>query len=176
MVEALVSLVSLFIGLVASTLTGYLFKRLRQLEQEAEQREKAELKERDDKIGGLNETISKLTYRLSELEKQAARVPALEQQVDTLCKELVDVRGRLQKAEESAASARDENGILRAANEKLTKDYDAAQREIHDLKTAQGVYDRVLALIGMERSAVKAEPGPQPGESADPIKVEEPKS
>jgi len=170
---AFITLITGLIGILGTGAIGYLLNRIRKLERDSDQREEKDLRERDAKIGALNETISKMTFRLSELEKQAARVPVLEQQVDTLCKELMDVREVQKAAEDTAKAARDENGLLRSTNDHLTEELKTAQQRIHDLETEHGLYDRILDRIGVERKA-KPDVAPEPGEAPAPV-VEEPK-
>lgn len=171
LLTAFMALVTALIGIVGTGAIGYLVNRLRKLERDADTREAKDLRDRDSKIGALNDDISKMTFRVQELEKKAARVEPLEQQVDTLCKELVDLRARLQAAEDAAKLAHDENGLLRTTNEKLIKDLGAANQRIHDLETEQGVYDRILDRIGVERKT-KADAAPEPAESPE-VKSEE---
>lgn len=160
----------------------YMLNRLNRLESESEARLAGELVEAQTKAVTLTDENSKLLFRIATLESKVILVDELSKQIIELRTQVSDVRCRLDKTEDDLKK-------VTGQKDGLQHDLDKAQAEInrrdlrekellsqvHDLKVAQSTYDKVLALIGMERNPKTEPQSPLPGESVEVMKVEETK-
>ena len=148
------------IGLVAR----YLLARLIRLERDSEAHRRADLKAKD-------EELSKLRLRVADLEERAKRVPILESQVSTLLAEMSTLQQKVRVLSEELEAERDSKAKLERDLADVRAERERLQKENHDLRTANGTYERALTLLGLEhaeRSAKKDgnEGEPQTGEAA----------
>jgi len=129
-VEVLLGAVAGLLGLV--TACGYyLLRRLQKLEQESEARHAQELER-------MRAENANLLRRVADLEEKAKRVPALEQQLQVLTRQLEDLQAW--KAQAQAAIDEKDQTIETQARE--IKRLEQEKRELLDentrLKTARG--------------------------------------
>ncbi len=140
--EVLLGAVAGLLGLV--TASGYyLLRRLQKLEKESEARHTQELER-------MRTENANLLRRVADLEVKAERVPALEQQLRVLTRQLEDLQAW--KAQAQAAIDEKDQTIETQAREirQLESDKRALLDENARLKTANATFERALTLLGLK--------------------------
>jgi succinate dehydrogenase/fumarate reductase flavoprotein subunit len=152
--------ISAFIGALAAAITlgtatgWYFLRRVKKLETKEEQASEAVKTERDN-----------LLRRVTDLEEQVKRIPALEKQIETQNETIADLLKRVDGREQ-------ENAQLARDNKRLEQERDSAQAEAMRLKTENGAFERVFALMGIKFSEAREKQGetvPQSDEATQDI-------
>jgi len=140
--EVLLGAIAGLLGLV--TASGYyLLRRLQKLERESEARHAQELER-------MRTENASLVRRVADLEEKARRVPALEQQLRVLTRQLDD----LQVWKVQAQAAIDEKDQTIETQAREIRQLESDKRELLDenarLKTENATFERALTLLGLK--------------------------
>lgn len=146
----LASAIATLATVVAPT-TVYILRRVRNLEAENTARYREEQATKNAKI-------AELEHRLADTEIQAGKVPALERQIDTLCKQLEALQAQLDDTETRYDMEHNVNLQLQARIVAVTQERDTALTEIDRLQIERDAYRAVLvegaALVQKESTDV----------------------
>jgi len=157
------------IGVIAAT-GGYLLNRLRQLEEDTDNKRRADMQQ-------LSDENVRLMRRLADAEEKLRRMPELEMQVSTLTRTTADLQKRLEAALERLDDRERELARLGEENSALRDALRAKTEECAQLHIKVEAYENALRLIGSERakSEQKVEPekaGGQEKETDDGVESE----
>ncbi len=147
----LASAIATLVSVVAPT-TVYILRRVRSLEAENTARYKED-------HAAKNAKIAELERRLADMEVQAGKVPALERQVDTLCKQLEALQMQLDETETRYDLEHNVNLQLQARIVAVTQERDTALTNIDRLTIERDAYRAVLvegAALAQKESTDKS--------------------
>lgn len=156
------------------TLVGrYLLARLQQLEQRDEATDKAVLEERNQlrqRVADLEARDEAKRKQIDELSRQVARVPVLENQIDSLTKTLESNQLRLDKAEDTAKKKQSEIDQLLEQCQERDRVIAKLEMQLREREIESRTYQHALALVRgepTEHAETKAAAAaPEPGEGA----------
>lgn len=158
------------IGVIAAT-GGYLLNRLRQLEEDTDNKRRADMQQ-------LSDENVRLMRRLADAEEKLRRMPELEMQVSTLTRTTADLQKRLEAALERLDDRERELARLGEENSALRDALRAKTEECAQLHIKVEAYENALRLIGSERAksetekAVAEKAGGQEKETDDGVESE----
>lgn len=149
------------IGVIAAT-GGYLLNRLRQLEEDTDNKRRADMQQ-------LSDENVRLMRRLADAEEKLRRMPELEMQVSTLTRTTADLQKRLEAALERLDDRERELARLTEENAALKEGLREKTAEAQTLAVRVETYERALQLVGGERRA----PAPEAGETSTEAEKEQ---
>jgi chromosome segregation ATPase len=165
-IKALIAVLTVMLA-VGTPVVAYILRRLTCLEGEQEKRFKNEISTARVGKAAAEKERDEYRQKFEELQPLADKVPGLEEQVVTLCKQLKELQERVDAAEQRENEKQNEI-------ERLTKDKKDLEKQNGDLfeanKVLQGerkVYREALTLLGLKIAEFDRN-GTEPGEHEPP--------